>query len=331
MRHPTIGATLRSIKKIFKKIGMSTHPSPMIPILGNPSFEPGLTDQGFKDLKQRGISRLLHFTTDNHVMTSGEIERVFEGDLDPFRRMQLNAFLRSKILRLSVVRTPSKFEQICLKGEPVRHSLSLMYSLLIELKAPQKLAFMQAWERDLGVLFSKAQENKILLFTHKASMASRYQEGGYKILTRWYRTPTVLNRIFPQVSSLCWRCQGAEGTMVHIFWECPGLKEFWKMASETINEISGVSLGENPAAFLLYDVPVPTEKYKNSLLRHLLTAAKACIPALWKSTSSPTRSQWLGRVTEIQQMENLTMMLREQEDKYRKVWTPYITYREQNP
>lgn len=46
MRHPTVGATHRSIKKMFNKTGMSTHPSPMIPILGNPSFEPG-----FKDLR----------------------------------------------------------------------------------------------------------------------------------------------------------------------------------------------------------------------------------------------------------------------------------------
>lgn len=122
-RHPTVGATLRSIKKIFKKTEISTYPSPMIPILGTPSFEPGLTDQGFKDLRRRGTSRLIHFSTDNHVMTSGEIERVFSGDLNLFRRSQINAFLQSITLRMSAVRTPSKFEQICLKGEPLRHSL----------------------------------------------------------------------------------------------------------------------------------------------------------------------------------------------------------------
>lgn len=330
-RHPIVGATLQSIKKIFKKTKMSTHPSPMIPILGTSAFKPGLIDQGFRDLRRRGISRIIHFSIDNHVMTKGEIERVFSSDLDPFRQIQLNAFLRLIKQRVPMVRNPSRFEQICLKGETLRHSLSFMYALLTELEAPQELAFIQAWERDLGVRFSETQKNKIFMFTHKASMATRYQEGGYKILTRWYRTPEVLNRIFPQISNLCWRCQGAEGTMLHIFWECSGLKEFWKMVSETVKEITGVSLGENPAAFLLHDIPLPIDKYNKSLLRHLLTAAKACIPALWKSTVAPTKIQWISRIAEIQQMENLTMTLREQEDRYREIWTPYITYREQNP
>lgn len=74
----------------------------------------------------------------------------------------------------------------------------------------------------------------------------------------------------------------------------------------------------------------PLKIYKNSLLKHLLTAAKVCIPALWKSTVPPTRSHRFAIITEIQQMEkNLTMTLREQAEKYRKVWAPYLTYREQ--
>lgn len=117
--------------------------------------------------------------------------------------------------------------------------------------------------------------------------------------------------------------------MLHIFWECPGLKEFWTMVAETVKTITGVSLGENLAAFLLHDTPLSNEKYKNSLLKHLLTAAKACIPALWRSTTPPTRSHWFARITEIQQMENLTMTLKEQDEKYRKIWTPYFYYREQ--
>lgn len=147
------------------------------------------------------------------------------------------------------------FEQLCLKGEPLRHSLSHFYALLTELEAPQELYFLQLWERDLGVSFSQAQKDRILLFAHKASLANGYQEGGYKILMRWYRTPVALHRIYPQVSNLCWRCQESEGTLIHIFWECPMLKEFWRMVEETVETITGVSLGENPAAFLLHDTP----------------------------------------------------------------------------
>ena len=329
-RHPTIGATIYTTRKIFKKTKMSTHPSPMIPILGNPSFEPGLIDQSFRVLKRQGISRVTHFSRGNLVMNREEIDRAFSEALDPFRRTQLNAFLQSLRQRITGIRKPSGFEQICLKREPLRHSLSVIYALLIDLEAPQELGFLQAWERDLGITFTEIQKKKILLFAHKASMATKYQEGGYKILTRWYRTPAVLNRMYPQVANQCWRCQNAEGTIFHIFWECPKLKEFWTMVSETVLEVTEVDLGDNPSAFLLHDIPLSNEKYKNSLIRHLITAAKACIPALWKTTTAPTKIQWMGRIADIQQMESLTMILREQEETYREIWAPYIKYREQS-
>lgn len=76
------------------------------------------------------------------------------------------------------------------------------------------------------------------------------------------------------------------------------------MVEETVETIMDGSLGENPAAFLLHDTPLSNEKYENALLKHLLTAAKSCIPVLWKSNASPTRLQWMARVSEIKQMED---------------------------
>lgn len=262
-------------------------------------------------------------------MINREIESNFSVDLDFLRWLQLSTYIRSQLRIPTLILDPSTFEHICLKGESLKHSLSYLYALLIEIEAPHKLPFLQCWERDMGVSFSQAQKDRILFFSHKASLASRYQEGGYKILTRWYRTPTALHWIFPQVSDVCWRCQESEGTMIHIFWECQMLREFWKMVEETVETTTGVSLGENPAAFLLHDIPLSNDKYKNLLLKHLLTAAKACIPVFWKSNVSPTRLQWMARVSEIQQMEDLTMLLKEQEKKYWKIWNPYFQYREQ--
>ena len=330
-KHPTINATLSVVRKMCKKIELLKQIGPMTPILGNPSFEPGLKDRGFNNLRRKGISRLTHFMIDNHVMQNEEMEQVYGEDIDLWRRNQLRTYIGSLKIRVEDIGVPSKFEEICLKREPMRHMLSYMYNLINEANAPQELVFIQAWERDLDIKFSETQKNKIFSFTHKASMASRYHEGGYKVLTRWYRTPMILNRIFPNTSKICWRCQKEEGTMIHMFWSCQKLKEFWNMVSGITREITGVNLGDRPAAYLLFDIPMSLEKYKQSLLRHLLTAAKACIPILWKSTAIPTRSQWLSRINEIQLMENLTMGIREREEEYRRTWTPYSEYRDRNP
>ena len=97
------------------------------------------------------------------------------------------------------------------------------------------------------------------------------------------------------------------------------------MVSETIEEMIDVSLGDNPGAYLLFDIPI---SITNSLLRHLLSTAKACILALWKSNVSPSKAQWMAKIAEVQLMENLTMSMKEQEDKHRQIWAPYIVYRE---
>ena len=243
-------------------------------------------------------------------MTRREIERECMPELDFLRQLQLEAFLRTKADIYPVVRSPSRFEQICLDGNSIRHSLSYFYAMLTKLDRPQEFTFIQAWEKDLGLIFTQEQKDRILRFTHKASIASKYEEGGYKILTRWYRTPTVLHRIYPEISDICWRCLEAEGTLVHIWWECRKIQEFWKMVTETINTITGTNLIDRPAAVLLLDIPLSSEKYKNSLIRHLVVAARACIPAMWKQETPPSRAQWLAKIAEIQQMENLTMALK---------------------
>lgn len=117
-----------------------------------------------------------------------------------------------------------------------------------------------------------------------------------------------------------------------IFWEFHKLQDFWKKSNNKSSyrcdsrEESLVLL-----VYLLHDTPKSNKKYKNSLLTHLLTAAKACIPEVQKSADTPTKSQWLARIQDIQLMEDLTMTMKEQGKKYWKIWTPYIFYKDQSP
>lgn len=100
------------------------------------------------------------------------------------------------------------------------------------------------------------------------------------------------------------------------------------MVAETIGK-TGVHLGDKPAAFLLFDIPMSVEKYKNSLPRHILIAVRACIPVQWKTASSLSRAQWFVRIVEIQQMESLILVMKDQDERYRKTWAPYMAYKEE--
>ncbi|CAH2222762.1 Hypothetical predicted protein [Pelobates cultripes] len=48
---------------------------------------------------------------------------------------------------------------------------------------------------------------------------------------------------------------------------------------------------------------------KWSILRHLLNAAKALVPALWKQICTPTLEQWYDRIEDIQSAESLQALL----------------------
>lgn len=97
------------------------------------------------------------------------------------------------------------------------------------------------------------------------------------------------------------------------------------MVEQTVKALTGVSLERKPVAYLLHGTLLSSKSYKNSLLKDLLTAAKACIPALWKSQATLIKSYWLARITEIQ------MSMTEQSEKFWRIWTPYFLYEDQSP
>lgn len=186
--------------------------------------------------------------------------------------------------------------------------------------------YLGKWERDLGRTFTEDQKTRILFFAQKASVANKYQENGFKVMSRWYHTPVVLHKIFPQTSSLCWRCGQEEGTLLHLFWNCQKIAGFWSSVREVIHQITGIHLQLSPEVFLLHLAPMGMKKYKKSLLIHLLNAAKACIPAFWKQVDPPTVGHWLGRIREIQLMESMTQNIRTSPSTHGETWALWFEY-----
>lgn len=107
------------------------------------------------------------------------------------------------------------------------NTLSLMYSGLMEDRELGESGFINKCERDMGVTFMAMQKKIVMYWAHKSSMSCKYQEIGYKLLTRWYCTPTRPHVMYPQV---CWRCGEGEGTLLHVnIWEIVQ-DSIWKMS-----------------------------------------------------------------------------------------------------
>lgn len=320
-RHPLIGCTISLCAHLFSQNSLSHANSSLRPILGNPLFTPGMSVLKFHTLRELGLHQASHFSTAGRWRTLTELsDSSGQYKLDFFRALQLHHFLNTINPPNTTDMPLTTLEEICTETGTILHTLSLMYKLLITPTEEYRNLHIDKWEEDLSCQFTDTQKQHILTFTHKSSICAKIQETNYKILTRWYRTPSVLKKFYPTTSDICWRCTQNKGTLLHIFWSCPRIKAFWGEVRRIIQKFTDRKVPDNPAYFLLHVTDTPARVYKKSVVRHLLDAAKACIPLTWKSTHPPTIDLWFRKIEEINQMEDLILTHHNRQERYSKTW-----------
>lgn len=169
-------------------------------------------------------------------------------------------------------------------------------------------------------MLSKRQEERIILFTYKTSICANQQEAGFKVLSQWYYTPVRLPWMFPQSSDLCWRCGEEAGTLLHIFWSCRLLTLFWNEVHRITQKFTDRELPRSPEFFLIHHHEIPSKAYRKSILPLLVTAAKSCIPLLWKRTEPPGAAMWLKKIADVYNMEDLVATERGLREQFLKKW-----------
>lgn len=152
------------------------------------------------------------------------------------------------------------------------------------------------------------------------------QENSYKVLTRWYRVPSKLTKIYPSLSAACWRESGLRGSFLHIWWDCPKLRPFWLDIHAQIKLILDVELPDSPLESLLHFPTIPLGQYRKSILPHLLNAARRLIPIHWKKPQIPTRTEWIGLVDNIMAAEEWMAKCKDKYEKFYSIWATWMHY-----
>lgn len=135
---------------------------------------------------------------------------------------------------------------------------------------------MTKLEADLDRTFTSDQRNHILYFTLKSSICTKIlilksehdgiiQRGSY--INYSQSLPIVVGDA---------RRNG--GILLHIFWSCFKLKNYWKEVQRIVKTFTDHTVPDDPAFFLPNASTVPVKIYKQSVVRHILDAVKACIP-----------------------------------------------------
>lgn len=183
-----------------------------------------------------------------------------------WQKVQLAHFIGSLPPPKPFQRHLTTFELLCLKQAPIQHAVSQAYQLLIAPPQDFKLPYITRWEQELGLQFTEKQVDRILLFSYKTSICAKYQDSGFKVLTRWYHTPVKIHRMFPQCSDLCWRCGEDSGSLLHIFWSCCLLQSYLTEIHRIIQKFTDRELPRDPVFFLLHHHEIQSKVYRRSIL-----------------------------------------------------------------
>lgn len=133
----------------------------------------------------------------------------------------------------------------------------------------------------------------------------------YKMIHRYYFTPTRLNRMKLIKDDLCWKCRAKRGTYLHAMWECHLVFPLWENVLEFIGNWLKCKLPASPRLCLLGDrTTVPNlNKFKYQILKSGLLTCARLILRCWKEPQTPTMESWKVQMMEMAAYENMLMRL----------------------
>lgn len=156
--HPTIGATLYVGSGILKTTSLTSRQSPLLPILGNPAFKPGLDYLEYETLWNTGKDCATHYVEDDQWASIQSLTND-NGDFRlPFwKAIRLHRFLHSVPEPTRFKRDMTTLEEYCRGEGTLSQVLSKTYSLLNTPTEQPDLLFLRKWESDLQCNFTAAQ------------------------------------------------------------------------------------------------------------------------------------------------------------------------------
>lgn len=291
------GKTLKTLQAINQRHLLTSSLGPLTPLTTNPDFPSGM-DGSIQSLYNRNTPLLVaHCLKNNKIKSQADLQKEIGQTPLHFKEFQqIHDFIMNTQRQKHFLRPLTPFETICFLASTTTKNISLTYTWLQSSNLQESNRHKTFWESTLNKPITKDQWLQACVFPHKCAISVRLQETSFKILTNWYITPNKLHKWFPTIPGHCWRCNREEGTLYHIWWECDLIKPFWNQVIKIIKHITKTKIHLDAACCLISITNCTLKKYKNSLTRFLITAAKTVIPRHWRNTAAPTTKEWLEEI-----------------------------------
>lgn len=311
---------LTQIKKLYNIPSVSVH----TPICHNHAFTPSILDNTFSKWHSKGIKCIKDVYLEGRLASFTELKSKYcLSQSSLFQYLQLKNFMKDNIAHyenytlletLSLVPTSKKLIA----------KFANCFRLPIESSNPVKTA----WENELKNKISEQQWKKALLQIHNCSINSRLRLIQFKVIHRFYYCKVSLHKFYPDVSPLCDKCKSAEGSLLHSFWECPLIQQFWSSIFFFYSAVYQRDIAPD-RDMVLFGCSMETQSFPQQLRSALVlgtVVAKRLILAEWKTSSAPRFNTWLNEIVNIISLEKLRFINTGTQKKWEETWTPLLKY-----
>lgn len=314
LNNPILKFSCEIVSIIQKGLSFTGYSLPSCPLWRNFLFEAGGVTLKDNQWQQHGVNQVGQVIQNGKIVAFNDLKAEF--GLTDVHFLTYNRFysifksLMSKGIQLG---THNDLENKLITAIKGKGTVSKIYKLLSSAKPCVNLPVKGQWEREMGLPISESQWNAALRNSTTSSKCVRYKLIQLKTIHRAYITPETLNKMDPSVSNKCWHGCGSVGTLTHMLWNCPAVKQFWQDIINKLNSVFNICITPCPIACLLGNEidGVQARKIQHVLCLAFLVA-KRTILMNWKvrKNSCFNMDQWQNEFMDTLAMEQAALSLK---------------------
>lgn len=313
MNNPIIKFSCEIVTALQKRLSFNGYSLPSCPLWRNFLFEAGGETLKDRQWQLYGLNQVGQIIYNGKMVGFNDLKTQFGlTDLNFLTYSRLHSIVKTLMSKGVQLGTHTDLENKLITAIRGKGTVSIMYKLLSSVNPCANLQIRGQWERDMGMSISESQWNAALRKSTTISKCVRYKLIQLKIVHRAHMTPETLNKIDPSVSNKCWHGCGSVGTLTHMLWNCPAVKQFWQDIVNILNSVFNTCITPCPIV-CLFGSGIDGIHARN--MQHAFSlaflVAKRTILMNWKERKNNCFSmdQWRNDFMDILAMEQAALSL----------------------
>lgn len=313
----------------FRRHFALTELSLVAPPQGHCMFAPSITDRAFSMWSDRGIMSMYDLFYDNVFIAFEQLVQKFNiPRAHFFRYLQLRNFVACNVNLFPSCPSPSFLDEIFKCKPDSKRVVSVLYALLHTQKQASLESLRNKWQEDLGEQIPDEHWEEIIDRICSTSICLKHSVIQFKIVHRLHWSKTRLCKVKADLDPVCDRCRREPATLIHMFWSCATLRNFWESIFNTLSRVCGTSL--EPCPFIaLFGVALREANLtrpQTNMIAFCTLLARRMILQKWKDASPPVYGHWIREVTYYIQLEKIRYTIKGSIRKFSVAWQPFLNF-----